>query len=83
MKQLKNNQGFSLLEVIIALSMLGVVSLVFLQLFRAASQSGGGLDISSTGTREVRCLGGYKFVTSYGGKTEQILNEHGGGVKCE
>lgn len=34
------------------------------------------------GVSETRCINGYMFVVGSSGSTQQMLNENGGGIKC-
>lgn len=77
-----NNKGFTLIELLIATAMLGIISLIIVSM-TGVNKKSESVDVSFSGTREVRCISGFKFITSHGGKTEQILNENGGGVKCD
>ncbi len=66
-------KGFTLIELIIVCSILGIIFTLFITLFDNFSHSNG------DGTT---CVGGYKFMNN-GEFKVQIINEQGVGIPCD
>jgi hypothetical protein len=77
-----NNKGLILIELIVATVILGIIALIIVSM-TSVNKKSTDINASLKRTRKVRCIGGFKFISSNGGKTEQVLNEHGSGVKCD
>ena len=77
-----NNKGLILIELIVATVILGIIVLIIVSMTSVNKKS---TDINTIlkKTKKVRCIGWFKFITSNGWKTEQVLNEHGCGIKCD
>lgn len=76
---MNNQKGYSLVELMVIVVIMATAGIVVVALV-----SGGGNDISIgiNGLSETRCIGGYKFIVGEGGQSRQILNEQGGGIRC-
>lgn len=68
-----DNKGFSIVEVIIALSILGGISVVGMNFLKK--------NPTVESRSKITCVDGYKFVNNKNG-LEQIKNANGGGVRC-
>lgn len=48
-----------------------------------AAASGGNMSFGVGGLVEKRCINGYQFLVGQEGRIQQVLNESGGGVRCQ
>jgi hypothetical protein len=82
MKQATNPRGLTIVEAVITLLLCGcVVSLIWAN----ADQIAAGPNAVSWGANgpvATRCINGYKHTVGAGGQARQLLNEHGGGIRC-
>ncbi len=75
-------KGFTLIEIMVVL----VIGLIVIMIGLSAVGSSNGnskLSIGINGMMETRCVEGYKFVIDQEGRTRQILDEFGKGVRCQ
>lgn len=81
---MKNQKGFSLIEVLVAIVIIILSIWVFIILVTSFFPKSSTQSLSSgyNGVTETRCINGYQFVVGYRGNTQQVLNEKGGGIKC-
>jgi prepilin-type N-terminal cleavage/methylation domain-containing protein len=88
---MNKNKGFTMIEVMVVtiiLLTLAAVVFNFLMIGKALNKS---LQSNNTvtdvaygvnGITEMRCIGGYKFITGDGGRAVQVMDEFGHGVRC-
>jgi prepilin-type N-terminal cleavage/methylation domain-containing protein len=76
-------KGFTLIELMIVIAILGIVIAVAAPLLAGAPLSNGNISFGVNGMTESRCIEGYKFVVGEQGQARQILDEFGKGVRCE
>lgn len=76
---MKNQKGYTLIELMVLVAIVGVVGMVA---FSFVAGAGNELSVGINGISETRCIGGYKFIVGEGGQSRQILNEQGGGIRC-
>lgn len=76
-------QGFTLIEVMIAIVVVAIVIMVAIPFMVGAPLSGGNISYGINGMTESRCIENYKFVMDQKGNARQILDEFGKGVKCQ
>ncbi len=76
-------KGFTLIEMIIAIAIIGIIIAGALPLLLGAPLSNGNISFGVNGMTESRCIEGYKFVIGEQGQPRQILDEFGKGVRCE
>lgn len=77
-----NNRGFTLVELIIVVAILGIVGAIVFDATSGMSMSGH-LSFGFNGTVEMRCVGGYEVLVDERGYTQQMLDENGRAVKCD
>ena len=77
---MKKVNGFTLIELIFAITFLGVIALIVMSVFSSNTQ---GTSWGFNGMTETRCIRGYEFVVGANGSTQQVLNAQGGGVQCK
>lgn len=75
-------QGFTLIELMIVLAIIGILGMVILGTVGSLTGNGN-ISIGINGMMETRCVEGYKFVIDQDGRTRQILDEYGKGVRCQ
>ena len=75
-------RGFTLIEVMIAFVVIGIITIIG---FNVAGLASGNSSISYgvNGMTESRCIENYKFIIDQKGNSRQILDEFGKGVRCE
>jgi len=76
---MKHTNGFTLIELIIVLAILGFLTSIIVPAIMGTSDSGGGI----IGNVETRCIDGYKFVVGQDGVARQFMDEHGRGIRCQ
>lgn len=77
-----NERGFTLIEMIAAIG----IFVIFVMIIVGAGTSMSGnsnISIGINGMMETRCVEGYKFIVDQDGRSRQILDELGKGVRCE
>ncbi len=73
-------KGFTLIEMMVVL----VIGLILLQLiFGVFASKDSNISIGLNGMMETRCIEGYRFVIDQDGRSRQILDEFGKGVRCQ
>jgi prepilin-type N-terminal cleavage/methylation domain-containing protein len=78
------NKGFTLIEVMIVVAIIGIVSLFAFNITSGTNDVGfGTLRVTPTGMVSEQCLSGYKFIIDSGGNARQVLDEFGKGVRCQ
>jgi prepilin-type N-terminal cleavage/methylation domain-containing protein len=77
---MKNQNGYTLIEVLVLVALILVVAMVAVNFISGKNND---LSIGINGISETRCIGGYKFIIGEGGQARQVLNEQGGGIRCD
>lgn len=80
---MKTQRGFTLIELMISLAVVGIVFAVALPVLMGTTGQTNNVSWGVNGMTESRCIEGYKFVVGERGQARQILDEFGKGVKCE
>ena len=75
-------KGFTLIELMVVI-VIGVVVLTMIANAVGFLQGNSNISIGINGMMETRCVEGYKFVIDQDGRTRQILDEFGKGVRCQ
>jgi prepilin-type N-terminal cleavage/methylation domain-containing protein len=75
-------RGFTLIEVMIVIVMIGIFATIGLNVAGFASGNGS-VSLGVNGMTESRCIENYKFIIDQKGNSRQILDEFGKGVRCE
>lgn len=75
-------KGFTLLELMIAIVFLMCFVMIIVGA-GVATNGNSNISIGINGMMETRCVEGYKFVIDQDGRTRQILDEFGKGVRCQ
>lgn len=75
-------RGFTLIEMLIVIAIIMIVGTVIMGAV-GASNGNSNISIGINGMMETRCVEGYKFVIDQDGRTRQILDEFGKGVRCQ
>ena len=84
MKRVINQSGFSLVELAIAITFIAIAGIMIFNIgssFFGNNKSN--ISIGINGLSEVRCIDGFKFVVGSHGQSRQMVNENGGGIRCE
>lgn len=75
-------RGFTLIELLVGIVIFACFVMVIVG--TVSSMSGNSnISIGINGMMETRCVEGYKFVIDQDGRTRQILDEFGKGVRCQ
>jgi prepilin-type N-terminal cleavage/methylation domain-containing protein len=80
---MKQARGFTLIELMIVIAILGIVGLMVLAAATGQGPSAGDLSWGFNGVTESRCIDGYRFVVGQDGGARQIMDEMGRGVRCQ
>lgn len=75
-------KGFTLIELMIVIAIICIFGTIVLGAV-GASNGNSNISIGINGMMESRCVEGYKFIIDQDGRTRQILDEFGKGVRCE
>ena len=79
------NKGFTLIELMIVVAIIGVIASVVLPILTTNSSSGFAGPSASASyqpTAYERCLGGIRIVQNPDGSTYQLKDASGNGIKC-
>jgi competence protein ComGC len=71
----------SLIEILVGIIFVTVLIMIALPVLMGPSNSN--LSIGINGLMESRCVEGYRFIVDQDGRSRQILDEFGKGVRCE
>lgn len=84
---MKNQKGFTLVEVIVVVFLIGLISAIFIPNYKKYKQYTNGqlqsVEKKEEATSPVQCLEGYKFIKDSNGNLTQVLNKDGGGISCD
>lgn len=76
-------RGFTLIEILIVLAIIGILTTIVLGIGTSASRDGSSVSFGITGVVETRCIDGYKFIVGQDGSVRQVMNEFGHGAPCK
>lgn len=76
------NKGFTLIEIMIVICIVGIISAIAIPAMMGQPVNTNSLSFGVNGTTETRCIDGYKFVVGRKGSVSQMMDENGHGVKC-
>ena len=74
------NKGFTLIEAMIVVAILGIVVAIAAPIILGA---GNDTQFGWSGTTETRCHGGYQVVVGQRGYVQQLVDQNGHGIPCE
>lgn len=88
MNMRKKYGPFTITEWTIASIFIAVVGAFIIALANSPAPAGYVSPVSNitygiNGMTETRCINGFKFIVGEQGRVQQMLNETGGGIKCE
>ncbi len=72
---------YTLIEILVGIIFVTVLIMIALPVLMGPGNSN--LSIGINGLMESRCVEGYRFIVDQDGRSRQILDEFGKGVRCE
>lgn len=75
-------RGFTLIEMMVVIVIIMTLGMLVIGAV-GTSQGTSNISIGLNGMMETRCIEGYRFVIDQDGRSRQILDEFGKGVRCQ